>query len=132
MATFLLKDLAGKVMLDLTANLTMYTETINVTLPKGSAMSTIVRRLDTAANRDRWWAYVASGEVLSGNGAIVESYSNGISCVVGLKSMFKEAAAPQGVLNQMDDNSTYLYIYDCRANYNTAFQQTVQIHVGKC
>lgn len=132
MATFLLKDIAGKVVLDLTANLTMYVETIDVVLPKGSPMTTIVRRLDTAANRDRWWAYVASGEVLSGNGAVVESYSNGLSCAVGLKSMFKEAGAPQGVLDQMDDVSTYLNIFDCRAYYNTAFQQTVQIHLGRC
>ncbi|AEQ18753.1 hypothetical protein [Acinetobacter phage Abp53] len=132
MATFLLKDAAGKVVLDLTSNLTMYVETIDVTLPKGSAMPTIVRKLDTAANRERWWAYVASGEVLSGNGSMVESYSNGLSCAVGLKSMFKEAGAPQGVLDQMDDVSTYLNIFDCRAYYNTAFQQTVQIHLGRC
>ncbi|AYD82389.1 hypothetical protein Aci011_032 [Acinetobacter phage vB_AbaM_B09_Aci01-1] len=132
MATFLLKDATGKVVLDLTSNLTMYVETIDVTLPKGSAMTTIVRRLDTAANRERWWAYVASGEVLSSNGLRVESYSNGLSCAVGLKSMFKEAGLPQGLLDQMDDISTYLIIFDCRSYYNTSFQQTVQIHLGRC
>ena len=42
MATFLLRDLGGNVVLDLTSNLSMYTETLSVVLPKGSSMDTDV------------------------------------------------------------------------------------------
>ncbi|HIF6373918.1 TPA: hypothetical protein ACX33I_002669 [Acinetobacter baumannii] len=48
-------------------------------------MDTIVRKLDTAENHPRWWAYVASGEVLSANSAVVESYSNGMGCAILIK-----------------------------------------------
>ncbi|QMP18971.1 hypothetical protein FKOIJHOC_00011 [Acinetobacter phage Ab_121] len=133
MAAFLLKDSAGKVILDLTSNLSMYVETLDVTLPQGSSMPTIVRRLDTAENRERWWAYVASGELRSGRGDnTVVSYSNGLSCAVGLKSMFKEAGLGSVALDKMDDVSTYLIIFDCRAYFNVGYQQTVNIHIGRC
>lgn len=132
MATFLLRDLVGNVVLDLTSNLSMYTETISVVLPQGSALTPIVRKLDTLGNFPRWWAYVASSEVLSGNRGVVESYSNGVGCAVITKAMAIEAKLGDIFQNQMDENSTYLIIYDCRAYYNTAYQQTVSIHLGKC
>ena len=43
-----------------------------------------------------------------------------------------EAILGDSLLNQMDDTSTYLLSYDCRAYYNIAFQQTISIHLGKC
>ncbi|OOT36301.1 hypothetical protein B4S16_05995, partial [Acinetobacter baumannii] len=112
MATFLLRDLGGNVVLDLTSNLSMYTETLSVVLPKGSSMDTIVRKLDTAENHPRWWAYVASGEVLSANSAVVESYSNGMGCAILTKAMAIEAKLGDKILNQMDDTSSYFSVHD--------------------
>ncbi|HCW4265356.1 TPA: hypothetical protein OXM11_003689, partial [Acinetobacter baumannii] len=64
--------------------------------------------------------------------AVVESYSNGMGCAILTKAMAIEAKLGDKILNQMDDTSSYLLIYDCRAYYNIAFQQTVSIHIGKC
>lgn len=55
-----------------------------------------------------------------------------MGCAILTKAMAIEAKLGDKILNQMDDTSSYLLIYDCRAYYNTAFQQTVSIHIGKC
>ncbi|WP_228145247.1 hypothetical protein, partial [Acinetobacter baumannii] len=75
-------------------------------------MDTIVRKLDTAENHPRWWAYVASGEVLSANSAVVESYSNGMGCAILTKAMAIEAKLGDKILNQMDDTSSYFSVHD--------------------